>query len=111
MAIEVKATASPDRSDAKHLFWLRDQLGDRFLAGAVLHTDPLPFHLDDRIAAVPIASLWVPGDEPTRRATRRCSARFGERFLLLDNQSAQRRGPVEGPGSGGGVAVKVLDGP
>ncbi|MGH9011292.1 MAG: ATP-binding protein, partial [Acidimicrobiia bacterium] len=36
VAIEVKATAAPRPSDARHLAWLRDQLADRFIAGAVL---------------------------------------------------------------------------
>ena len=38
VAIEVKATATPSSSDARHLEWLRDELGERFRAGAVLHT-------------------------------------------------------------------------
>jgi predicted AAA+ superfamily ATPase len=59
VAIEVKASAAPTRSDAAHLEWLRDRLGDRFIAGAVLHTGPSAFTLGDRIAAVPIASLWT----------------------------------------------------
>lgn len=58
IAFEVKASAAPRRSDAAHLVWLRDELGDRFVAGAVLHTGSSVFALDDRIAAVPIASLW-----------------------------------------------------
>jgi predicted AAA+ superfamily ATPase len=64
VAIEAKATAAPDASDARHLTWLRDTLGDRFLGGAVLHTGPRPFTLADRISAVPICALW--GGEPTR---------------------------------------------
>lgn len=58
VAIEVKASAAPSRSDATHLEWLRDRVGDRFLAGLVLHTGPASFILSDRIAAVPIAALW-----------------------------------------------------
>ncbi len=58
VAIEVKATASPDAGDARHLAWLRDRIGARFLAGAVLHTGPRPFVLDERIFALPICSLW-----------------------------------------------------
>lgn len=60
VAIEVKASASPARSDAAHLEWLRDNLGDRFISGAVLHTGQAAFPLADRVAAVPIASLWSP---------------------------------------------------
>ncbi len=58
VAIEVKATAAPNRSDARHLTWLREQLGDRFLAGAILHTGPRSFALDTQIFAVPIAAIW-----------------------------------------------------
>lgn len=58
VAIEVKATAAPGLSDARHLAWLRDALGDRFLGGAVLHTGPAMFPLSERIAAVPICALW-----------------------------------------------------
>lgn len=58
VAIEIKATSAPSRDDARHLAWLRDQLGERFLAGAVLHTGPRPFRLDDRIFALPICCLW-----------------------------------------------------
>lgn len=58
IAIEIKATAAPTSSDARHLAWLRDRLGPRFLAGAVLHTGPRPFTLDERILALPICTLW-----------------------------------------------------
>lgn len=58
IAVEIKATAAPNASDARHLAWLRDVLGDRFLAGAVLHTGPHPFRLGDRLLALPICVLW-----------------------------------------------------
>lgn len=58
VAVEIKSSAAPKREDAKHLEWLRDVLGDRFLAGAVLHTGPRPFRLAERILALPIATLW-----------------------------------------------------
>ncbi len=56
--IEVKATSAPRRDDARHLRWLRDELGSRFLGGAVLHTGPRTFSLDNDVVAAPIASLW-----------------------------------------------------
>jgi predicted AAA+ superfamily ATPase len=59
VAIEVKATAAPRADDIRHLVWLRDQLGDRFVAGAVLHTGPGRFVLGERIFALPIASIWA----------------------------------------------------
>ncbi len=58
LAVEIKATAAPKRSDARHLIWLREQLGERFLAGAVLHTGPRPFLLSERIFALPIGAIW-----------------------------------------------------
>lgn len=58
VAIEVKAAAAPSTTDTRHLAWLRDELGDRFLAGALLHTGPRPYVLDDRIFALPICVLW-----------------------------------------------------
>jgi hypothetical protein len=35
LAIEIKPSAAPTRGDARHLEWLREPLGERFLAGAV----------------------------------------------------------------------------
>lgn len=57
-AFEIKAGSAPSRDDARHLAWLRTELGDRFIGGAVLHTGPRAFRLGDDIAAVPIATLW-----------------------------------------------------
>lgn len=58
IGIEVKA-AAPTPADARHLSWLRDEYGDRFLAGIILHTGPYAYELGDRIAAAPIAALWT----------------------------------------------------
>lgn len=59
LAFEVKATGAPDRSAAKHLLWLRDQLGERFIGGVLLHTGLATIDLDDRVTAAPIAALWT----------------------------------------------------
>lgn len=58
VGIEVKAGASPTAADAKHLAWLRDEFGERFAAGVVLHTGPRLYALGEKIAAAPICSLW-----------------------------------------------------
>jgi predicted AAA+ superfamily ATPase len=58
IAIEVKASSAPKPSDARHLRWLRGELGDRFLCGVVFHTGPRAFALEDRILAAPIAAIW-----------------------------------------------------
>jgi len=57
-AVEVKAAAAVGQQDARHLVWLRDELGPRFAAGVVLHTGPDTFRLSDRIWAAPISTLW-----------------------------------------------------
>jgi hypothetical protein len=59
VGIEVKAGASPTGRDARHLAWLRDELGERFARGVVLHTGPRLYRLGERIAAVPICALWA----------------------------------------------------
>ena len=58
VGIEIKASAAPTAHDARHLLWLRDQLGDSFSAGVVLHTGPATYRLADRITAAPICTLW-----------------------------------------------------
>lgn len=58
-AFEVKAGGAIGTNDAKHLYWLRDQLGDRFVAGAVLHTGPDAYQLGDRVMALPVWALWA----------------------------------------------------
>jgi hypothetical protein len=58
IAFEIKADAAPNEHDARHLTRLRDEMGERFLAGAVLHTGPAVYPLGDRILAIPIAAIW-----------------------------------------------------
>ncbi len=57
-AVEIKASAAPTLKDARHLVWLRDELGDHFAGGAVLHSGPEIIELSHRIKAVPICALW-----------------------------------------------------
>jgi hypothetical protein len=59
VGLEVKATAAPTLRDARHLLWLRDELGDGFGAGVVLHTGTRAFEMAERIAAVPVSMLWA----------------------------------------------------
>jgi uncharacterized protein len=56
---ELKSGGAVNARDAQHLAWLRDELGDRFLGGAVLHTGRRSYPLGDRIVAAPIAALWT----------------------------------------------------
>jgi hypothetical protein len=59
VGIEVNAGSAPTRRDARHLAWLRDELGEPFVRGVVFHIGPHPFELDERIWALPIAALWA----------------------------------------------------
>ena len=58
VGIEVKASAAPTAHDARHLIWLRNELGDRFAAGVVLHTGLHTYPLADKVTAAPICTLW-----------------------------------------------------
>jgi predicted AAA+ superfamily ATPase len=58
IGIEVKAAATVTAADARYLAWLRDQTGDAFAAGIVLHTGPHAFPVSDRIVAAPVSTLW-----------------------------------------------------
>jgi predicted AAA+ superfamily ATPase len=76
IAIEVKSGRSVDQADASGLRFLRDRLGDRLLAGVLLHTGPLTARIGDRLWAVPVAALWggtsarPSATTPDRRSTR-----------------------------------------
>lgn len=59
VGLEVKASASPQLSDARHLIWLRERLGDDFVRGVVLHTGRHSFRLAERIFALPISAIWA----------------------------------------------------
>jgi hypothetical protein len=58
VAIEIKAHSAPTRNMARHLEWLRDELGDQFALGVLFHTGPRPIELSDRLWALPISALW-----------------------------------------------------
>ncbi|GBE24220.1 hypothetical protein BMS3Bbin02_00489 [bacterium BMS3Bbin02] len=58
IGVEIKASSAPSVRDARHLAWFRDEIGDRFVAGVVLHTGPANYGLGERITAAPICTLW-----------------------------------------------------
>jgi predicted AAA+ superfamily ATPase len=58
VAIEIKATSSPDAHDARHFRWLRHELGDTAVSTVLLHTGPFQFEMDDGTIAAPISALW-----------------------------------------------------
>lgn len=59
--VEVKAAASATRSDFRGLRHLRERLGDRFKAGALVYTGEATVPFGDRLAAVPLSGLWSAG--------------------------------------------------
>lgn len=58
VGIEVKASSAVSSRDFRHLGTLRDELGERFVGGFVLHTGRDAVSFGDRIHAVPVSSLW-----------------------------------------------------
>jgi predicted AAA+ superfamily ATPase len=58
VAIEVKASTSPSADATRHLRWLRDKIGERLVAGIVLHLGEHVLPHGERILAVPLSALW-----------------------------------------------------
>jgi predicted AAA+ superfamily ATPase len=59
IGIEVKAASTVSGRDVRWLAQMRDRLGDRFVAGFVLHTGATTAPFGDRIVALPISALWA----------------------------------------------------
>lgn len=57
VGIEVKASGSVSKNDLKHLHFLREQLGDRFLRGVVLYAGTESVSFDEKLEAVPLGVL------------------------------------------------------
>ena len=66
VGMEIKASAAPRADDAKHLVWLREQVGERFIRGIVFHTGPDVYELGEAMLAVPICALWGPPSSSER---------------------------------------------
>ena len=58
VAIEVKASATVGPDDFRHLRWLADRLGDRFVGGYVLHLGSQTHPFGDRMTALPLSAMW-----------------------------------------------------
>ena len=65
LAVEVKASSTVNRRDARHLEWFRDQLdagtpgpSSSFARGVVLYSGSLTVEISDRVWAMPISALW-----------------------------------------------------
>lgn len=59
IGIEVKATSSVLGRHFTPLGKLRDRVGDRFLAGFVLHSGRRRMRFADRLYGLPVAALWT----------------------------------------------------
>jgi predicted AAA+ superfamily ATPase len=59
-AVEVKAAATVHESDFRGLRHLKEKLGYRFKAGALIYTGASTVSFGDRLAAVPLSGLWTP---------------------------------------------------
>jgi uncharacterized protein len=59
VGVEVKSAATVQRKDLAGLATLRDGLGDRFVAGYVLHTGQHTEAVGDRLTALPVEALWT----------------------------------------------------
>lgn len=57
LALEVKLADTVTDKDVKHLLWLRKEIGDRFVDGAVIYTGPHAYRRADGIAVIPLALL------------------------------------------------------
>jgi predicted AAA+ superfamily ATPase len=59
-AVEVAAAATIPERDFRGLNHLKDKLGSRFKAGALLYAGANTVSFGDRLAAVPLSGLWAP---------------------------------------------------
>ncbi len=58
IGIEVKASSSYRAEQFRGLSYLKEVLGDRFIAGIVLGTAPEGYQFADRLWGMPISTLW-----------------------------------------------------
>jgi len=58
VGIEVKASASVSANDFKHLRYMADTLGNRFLRGIVLYTGEDTVNFSPQLSALPVTALW-----------------------------------------------------
>jgi len=59
VAVEVKLNASVDEKAARHLLWLKEQIGDDLLDVVLVNTGTRAYRRPDGIAIVPAALLGV----------------------------------------------------
>jgi predicted AAA+ superfamily ATPase len=59
IGIETKAAATISDTDFRWLRLLRDKLRHRFVAGYFIYAGPDPLPWGDRLAAIPLSTLWT----------------------------------------------------
>jgi uncharacterized protein len=59
VGVEVKAGSRVLDKDLTELRILKSELGEAFVAGAVLHTGPRAYTAEDRVHVLPADRLWV----------------------------------------------------
>lgn len=57
LGIEAKLGTAPNDHDARHLVWLREQLGEGLLHAVIITTGPEAYRRRDGIAVIPLALL------------------------------------------------------
>ncbi|HEX8508972.1 MAG TPA: DUF4143 domain-containing protein [Propionibacteriaceae bacterium] len=57
LALEVKLSGSPSSTDAQHLHWLRDEIGDDLIDAVIVTAGPHAYRRKDGIAVIPAALL------------------------------------------------------
>lgn len=57
LGLEVKLSSEVDDRDVRHLHWLKEQLGEDFLGGAMLTTGSDAYCRPDGIAVIPLGLL------------------------------------------------------
>ncbi len=58
VGIEVKAANDVDETDFRHLRYMRDKLGERFVNGVVIHIGGHPQTFGDRLTSMPVSAIW-----------------------------------------------------
>jgi hypothetical protein len=58
VGIECKASATLTSDDFRWLVWMREKLGDRFVAGVVFYGGNAAHKWGDRLVGLPLSALW-----------------------------------------------------
>lgn len=67
VGIEVKASVDTQAEDFRGLRYLRDRLGDQFVAGYVVHCGRQPRPAGPKLWSIPVSTIWTVPSGPERR--------------------------------------------